>query len=54
MQIMMMTIILICLFPLMLPVVMVYFLITQYVLIAKAYIEGRNQLAAMTFQNTAA
>lgn len=45
-QIMMMTIILLCLLPLLVPVISMYLTVVQYVLFAQAYREGREKLAA--------
>ena len=45
MQIMFITFVLICLFPLLLPVISMYSAVVQYVAFAQAYKDGRDQLA---------
>jgi len=45
MQIMFITFVLICLFPLLLPVISMYSAVVQYVVFAQAYKEGKDRLA---------
>jgi len=52
MQLMFITFVLICLFPLLLPVVSMYSAVVQYVAFAQAYKEGKDRLALVTVHSS--